>query len=81
MKTDLVKKANEILVEIENLQRYKDFLNDRKQSDTVHFEIHQHFGDCSSDYLRIRISRKHTKRLLLEVDKIISELQTELDSL
>jgi len=81
MKADVVKKASEILEEIEDLKRYSDFLKDREYGKNVHFEIRQYYGEINRDALRIIISEKHNNRLFSVIDTIIKELEAELDAL
>ena len=80
MKKEAVKIAQEVLNEIEELQKYKQLLSDKDHPHSVHFEARQHYGDCR-DYQVIKISRKHNKRLFDEVDKIILDLEQELEKM
>lgn len=81
MKKETVKIAQEVLNEIEELQKYKQLLSDKDHPCSVHFEVRQHYGDCRDYYQVIKISRKHNKRLFDEVDKIILELEQELEKM
>ena len=80
MKKETVKTAQDVLNEIEELQKYKHLLSDKGYPRTVHFEVRPHYGDCRSSRV-IKISRKHNKRLFDEVDKIILELEQELEKM
>jgi hypothetical protein len=77
MKTELVKKAHDILEEITELKKYEYFYK-KTYKDTVHFEIREHYG---SDSKSIHIERTHNERFLSLVKQIISELETELENL
>lgn len=77
MKRLFIKNRHDVLEELEDLERYKKIAKDNKG--TVHFEIVAHYGDCR-DYEKIQISRKHYARLILEVEKIIQELNNEIEN-
>lgn len=76
MNTDLVKKANAIVEEIESLGKYKKFLD--KRDNSVHFDIREHYG---SDSGKVNIDKRHNERLIKIVENIITELKTELENL
>lgn len=80
MKKETVKIAQEVLNEIEELQKYKQLLTDKDHPHGVHFEVRQHYGNCRDSQV-IKISRKHNKRLFDEVNKIILELEQDLEKM
>jgi hypothetical protein len=80
MKKETAKKGNELLEEIEELKKYKKLLNSKEHGHCTHFEIVQHFGECK-DYQKVKIERKHNDRLIIEIEKIIKELEAELEAL
>ena len=80
MNKEIANKGHELLEEIEELKKYKKLMTAKEHSHCVHFEIVQHYGDCK-DYDKVVIERKHNDRLIAEIDKIITELESELESL
>ena len=81
MDKETVEKANDLLNQINELKKYDEMSKHQNYGNTMHFEILQHYGSDISPTLQIKISRKHNARLLLEVKKIILELEEELDSI
>ena len=81
MERKKVRDVQEILDEIESLEKYEKFLKDSSYGKSVHFEILLHYGDCKYDNEKIIIKARHTPRLLGEVNKIIQELEEKLSSL
>ena len=76
MKRDFIRKRYELLEEVESLEKHKELQG--KHRSTIHFEIVAHYGDCRN-YERIDISRKHNERLFSEIEKIIQELNNEIE--
>ena len=81
MDIKLVEKANDLLTEINELKKVDEMLKNREYGKALHLEIVQHYGGNISESKKIIISRKHNNRLLLEVTKIVKELETQLEAL
>ena len=78
MTKEQVKKASEILEEIEDYSRFKDKLKDRENGRIAHFEMHQHYGD---DVRPIEFHHKYNDRFIPVVEQIIKELNEELEKI
>lgn len=78
MKKEAAKKGYDLLEEIDNLRRYGELLGDEKDGHLLHFEIIQGYH---SSCRKIIIKKEHTIRLLAQVEKIIEELESELETL
>jgi hypothetical protein len=76
------KRAGEIAQEIEELSRYKKLINDRDNGNVAHVNFVQHYGDTGKhDSLMVVFNHKYNSLFIPVFDKIISDLETELDSL
>jgi hypothetical protein len=80
MKRENYDRAKLIIDEIEELEKYKNLITDRKHSDVAHFNMVQHYGDCSV-YETVVIDRRHTPRFLEVLQEIIKELNAVLEKL
>lgn len=80
MTPEIAEQAKDLLKEIKELKAYKALLEHTRQGHLVHFEIKQHYGECR-DSEKVIIDDKHTTRLIVEVKKIIEELEAQLDAL
>lgn len=76
------KRAGEIVEEIEELSRYKGLLKDRDNGKVAHVNFVQHYGDTDRyDFLKVVFGHKYNSLFIPVFEKIISDLETELDSL
>lgn len=78
MKKEAAKKGYDLLEEIEELRQYAELLADKKDGHLLHFEIIQGYHHSCR---KIVIKKEHTIRLLAQVEKIIEELESELETL
>jgi len=70
MDRDKALKANELIEEIDELKKCK-----KSSRDGNHFRFVEHYGN---DALTVNISKKHTDKFTVVLDKIINELEQEL---
>lgn len=76
------KRAGEIVKEIEELSRYKELLKDRDNGKVAHVNFVQHYGNTDErDFLIVVFNHKYNSMFIPVFEKIISDLETELDSL
>lgn len=81
MKRETINKAKDLIDEIEKLERYKDLIDpDEEDRYNAHFEFVQHHGEVR-DYEKVVISAKHNTLFIEVLDKIIKQLEEELEKL
>jgi len=80
MTKESAKKAAALTEEIDSLSKYIKFLQDREYGGVVHFELKQHYGNCS-EYGTIVIDKKHNDEFLGVLKKVILCLETKLENL
>lgn len=80
MSIENAKKAQELLEEIEKLSGYKKLLADKDHGRIAHFQFVQHYGRLG-DYDYVVIDHKYNSRFLPELEKIISEMESEIKAL
>lgn len=78
MKKETAEKVALILAEIKSLSAYKEILQDKTHGRIAHFELCQHYG---SDPRRVVFEHKYTLRFTEVVEKIIKELNDELENI
>lgn len=79
MDIETAKKAAQLLEEIEQIEKYKQILDDTSTGRSVaHFEFCLNYGDRSP---RIIFEDKYTKKFIPIVEEILRELNLELSEL
>lgn len=76
MNQERLKHGISILEELTNLEKYKSF----KNSGTTHFELRKHYSKCE-DYETILIPRKYNDLFFSVIEKILSDLEKEIEKL
>ena len=72
------KEASKLLKEIEELELYKDILNDRNNGKVSHFEFVEHYGSNPSTVV---FSHEYTPKFIEVVEEIIESLRTKLSKI
>lgn len=80
MNKELVKKANGLLSEINELNKINELLRNNSDGKNAHFEFVQHYGEVSN-HQKVFIDRKYGQRFLDVANQIIKELEIELASI
>lgn len=80
MNKETAERASDLLKEIEELSKYKKFLNNKEHGKVAHVVFVQHYGNLDS-YTQIDFDVKWNDRFIPVIEKIISDLKTELESL
>jgi len=80
MKVETVIKASELHEEILSLLKYKELLTHKSHSKVAHFAFVQHYGSTASHEI-VQINQKYNDIFIPVLDKVIAELEAELQSL
>ena len=80
MKQDQVKKAAELLEELNELKKYKSLFENKNSGKATHYELVQHYGTLL-DYDRVQINQRHSDRFTSLLETIISEIEKEIEEI
>ena len=75
------KRVSEIIDEINELSRYKDLLKSKDNGKVAHVNFVQHYGGTDDwSHLKVVFDHKYNNLFIPVFDRIISELEAELDT-